>query len=163
MRKVYCNYFYDLVSHALILIRPECMFNTVKSIRASTSYCWPDYIIRNLFVCHQVAQHVGESNTAAAKQKSQLSKLAKSLLHSKNIVTPISVIKRNARCWQDHLKKQLILFFLEKGIWWEQRDDIIELYDSPSALGERPEHGKTTGFLVGSRDEIGDAEVEDIP
>lgn len=50
-----------------------------------------------------------------------------------------------------------------KGIWWEQRDDIIELYDSPSALGERPEHGKTTGFLVGSRDEIGDAEVEDIP
>ena len=25
------------------------------------------------------------------------------------------------------------------------------------------EHGKTTGFLVGSRDEIGDAEVEDIP
>lgn len=114
MRKVYCNYFYDLVSHALILIRPECMFNTVKSIRASTSYCWPDYIIRNLFVCHQVAQHVGESNTAAAKQKSQLSKPAKSLLHSKNIVTPISVIKRNARCWQDHLKKQLILFFLEK-------------------------------------------------
>lgn len=40
---------------------------------------------------------------------------------------------------------------------------MIELYDSPSAPGERPEHGKTTGFLVGSRDEIGDAEVEDTP
>jgi len=31
------------------------------------------------------------------------------------------------------------------------------------SCGERPEHGKTTGFLVGSRDEIRDAEVEDIP